>query len=254
MLLAPTVGAALQLLRRDFHLHDRGAVPYVAPLGDGCVALGYALSRHDTAGMGVVYDLALGIGLKLLRSLSGRGFVARQVSFAHAAPKDPRPHRRYFAAPVVFDAPHTQIEFDAAWLEEPLAAGEAQVRAALQHAARPADADVARSVGERAHSVAQALLMSGGLCEQRIAAELGLHARSLRRRLAAEGLGVQTILDEVRDELARQLLAETLLPLPEIARALQYADASAFSRAFARRIGTPPGRWRALRIKPPAAP
>jgi len=254
MMLAPSVGAALQVLRRDFHLHDRGAVPYVADLGDGCVALGYALSRHDTEGMAVTYDLAIGIGLKLLRSLCGRGFAARQVSFAHRAPKDVRPHRRFFGAPVTFNAAHTQIEFDASWLQRELPAGVAASRAALQHAARLFDADMPRSLGDRAHSVAQALLMAGGLCEPRIAAELGLHSRNLRRRLAAEGLGVQALIDDVRDQLARQLLAETQLSLVDIALALQYTDVASFARAFRRRIGTPPGHWRSLHIKTPAVP
>jgi len=254
MMLAPTVGAALQVLRRDFHLHDRGAVPYLANLGDGCVALGYALSSHQTEGSAVTYDLALGIALKLLKALCGRGFVARQVSFAHRAPKDLRPHRRFFGAPVVFDAAYTQIEFEAEWLDRPLPGGVTAARAALQHAARPFDAEVPRSVGARTRSVAQALLMTGGLSEPRIASELGLHSRSLRRHLAAEGLGVQPLIDAVRDQLARQLLAETRLSLPDIALALQYTDVASFARAFRRRIGTPPGRWRSLHIKTPAAP
>jgi AraC-like DNA-binding protein len=253
MQLAPTVGAALQVLRRDFHLHDRGAVPYLADLDDGCVALGYALSQHDTEAAAVTYDLAIGIGLKLLRSLCGSGFVARQVSFAHHAPEDSRPYRRFFGAPVLFDAAHTQIEFDAAWLDRSLPGGDAAARAALQHAARGFDADMPRSLGERARSVAQTLLMCGGLCEPRIAAELGLHSRSLRRQLAAEGSSVQALIDEVRDQLARQLLAQTRLPLADIALALQYTDVASFARAFKRRIGLPPGRWRAQRIGAPAA-
>lgn len=158
-----------------------------------------------------------------------------------------RPWRRVFGAPVAFDAAHTQIEFDAAWLEHPLAGAEVALRAALQHAARPFDAgDMPRSLGDRARSVAQALLMSGGLPEPRIADELGLHVRTLRRRLAAEGQGIQPMLADVRDQLALQLLAETRLPLVEIALALQYADVASFARAFGRRVGVPPGRWRVM--------
>jgi AraC-like DNA-binding protein len=254
MQLAPTGGAALQVLRRDFHLHDRGAVPYLADLDDGCVALGYALTQHETEAVAVTYDLAIGIGLKLMRSLCGRGFVARQISFAHRAPVDARPYRRFFGAPVVFDAAHTRLEFDAAWLERPLPGNEAAARAVLQHAARGFDADVPRSLGDRARSVAQTLLMCGLLSEPRIAAELALHSRSLRRKLAAEGSSVQALIDEVRDQLARQLLAETRLPLVDIALALQYSDVASFARAFKRRIGLPPGQWRSQRSRPATRP
>jgi AraC-like DNA-binding protein len=50
----------------------------------------------------------------------------------------------------------------------------------------------------------------------------------------------------VRDQFAQQLLAETRLSLADIAQAAQYAEAASFARAFRRRVGLAPGRWRAL--------
>lgn len=221
MMLAPTVGAALQVLRRDFHLHDRGAVSFLTEMGQGSVALGCALQRHDAPGMGVVYDLALGIGLKLLRALCGPGFALQGVALAHAAPRDTRPYRRHFGVPVAFDAAQTRLEFAAHWLHRPLAGAQDAVREHLRQAARAHDAGAARSSGERVRSVAHALLMTGGLCESRIAAELGLHVRTLRRRLAAEGLQAQALIGDVRDQFAQQSLAETRLSLADIAQAAQ---------------------------------
>jgi AraC-like DNA-binding protein len=255
MMLAPNVGAALQVLRRDFHLHDRGAVPYVADLGPGCVALGYALQWHDAPGTDVVYDLALGIGMKLLQALCGPGFLALAVSLARGAPGDPAPHRRHFGVPVSFDATHSRIEFDARWLERPVAGSQEAVRAHLSEAARPADADgTPFSVSSRARHVAHALLMTGGMSESRIADELGMHVRTLRRRLAAEGVQARALMGEARDQFAQQLLADTRLPLVEIAQAAQYAEASSFARAFRRRVGMTPGRWRAHKGWPPQRP
>jgi AraC-like DNA-binding protein len=253
MLLAPTVGAALQVLRRDFHLHDRGAVPYLLGLGRNSVALGYVLQRHDAPGTDVVYDLAMGIGLALLRGLCGPGFVLQQVQLPHAAPPDPRPYRRHFGAPVVFDAAHARLEFAAPWLVQPIAGAQEAVRAHLRRAARADDAGAARSTGQRARSLAHTLLMTGGLSEPRIAAELGLQVRTLRRRLAAEGLQVQALMHDVRDQFAQQLLADTRLPLADIAHATQYAEAASFARAFRRRVGVSPGRWRAAQRQARAA-
>ena len=246
MMLAPTVGAALQVLRRDFHLHDRGAVPYLSDAGQGRVALGYALQWHDGPGTDVVYDLAMGIGMKLLQALCGNQLGAQGVSLPHAAPRDPRPFRRYFGVPVSFDAPRAQIVFDARCLARPIAGAEEAVRAHLSRAARADDGGAPRSIGERVRSVAHALLMSGGLSEQRIAAELDMHVRTLRRRLAAEGLQAQALICDVRDQFACQLLADTRLPLADIALATQYAEVASFARAFRRRVGISPGRWRAL--------
>lgn len=246
MMLAPTVGAALQVLRRDFHLHDRGAVPYVSDAGPGLVALGYALQWHDAPGTDVVYDLAMGIAMKLLLALCGSALRAQGVSLPHAAPRDPRPFRRHFGVPVRFDAAHAQIVFDARCLARPIAGAEQAVRAHLSSAARADDGGAPRSTAERVRSVAHALLMTGGLSEQRIAAELDMHVRTLRRRLATEGLQAQALICDVRDQFACQLLADTRLPLADIALAAQYAEAASFARAFRRRVGLPPGRWRAL--------
>lgn len=246
MMLAPTVGAALQVLRRDFHLHDRGAVPYLLELGQGRVALGYVVQRHGGLGADVVYDLAMAVGLKLLRALCGSDFALLQVQLPHAAPGDRRAYVRHFGAPVIFDAAHAQMEFAARWLQRPLAGAQQALRAHLDDAARPEASGAPRSTGERARSVAHALLMTGGLNEPRIAAELGLHVRTLRRRLAAEGLQAQALIHEVRDQFAQQLLADTRLSVADIAQATQYAEAASFARAFRQRVGLSPGRWRAL--------
>jgi AraC-like DNA-binding protein len=55
----------------------------------------------------------------------------------------------------------------------------------------------------------------------------------------------RTIANEVRFEIARQLLAATSLSLGQIAAALDYSEASAFTRAFRRWSGQTPSAWRA---------
>ncbi|MFZ1575243.1 MAG: helix-turn-helix transcriptional regulator [Chromatiaceae bacterium] len=72
-----------------------------------------------------------------------------------------------------------------------------------------------------------------------------LHPRTLNRRLQAEGTSLRTLLDESRYRIARQLLRDTLFSVEDLAVALGYADATAFSRAFRRWSGTSASRWRA---------
>jgi AraC-like DNA-binding protein len=45
-------------------------------------------------------------------------------------------------------------------------------------------------------------------------------------------------------DIASQLLRDTDLPVREIALALHYADASAFTKAFRARVGASPRAWR----------
>ncbi|HXZ14777.1 MAG TPA: helix-turn-helix domain-containing protein, partial [Roseiarcus sp.] len=52
--------------------------------------------------------------------------------------------------------------------------------------------------------------------------------------------------DETLRELAESLLSRGR-PIPKVAAALGFADKSAFTRAFKKWVGAPPGQWRAER-------
>ena len=73
---------------------------------------------------------------------------------------------------------------------------------------------------------------------------LGLSERTLARRLEAQGYTFNSMLDEVRRELALAAVRESGLSLAEIALSLGFAEASTFYRAFHRWTGMPPARWR----------
>lgn len=80
-----------------------------------------------------------------------------------------------------------------------------------------------------------------------VAAELGLSARTLRRRLGEEGTRFQALLDEVRSSLATRLLDDARLSVEETAQRLGYAEASTFIQAFRRWHGTTPTRRTTVR-------
>lgn len=77
-----------------------------------------------------------------------------------------------------------------------------------------------------------------------VAAELGMHRRTLDRNLKPHATSYQALVDEVRYAMARQLLRDTAMPMITIALSLQFAEASAFTRAFRRWSGMPPTQWR----------
>ena len=60
----------------------------------------------------------------------------------------------------------------------------------------------------------------------------------------AEGTSFRRLLNEVRFEVAGQLLPGTRMGVTEIAGSLGYADTSAFTHAFSRMAGAPPHTWR----------
>lgn len=85
-----------------------------------------------------------------------------------------------------------------------------------------------------------------GLCSaEEVAGLLAMHRRTLSRHLNVEGTGFREIVNEVRFEVACRLLRGTDFSSAQIASALGYSEASAFTRAFRRWSGQTPGAWRA---------
>ena len=78
------------------------------------------------------------------------------------------------------------------------------------------------------------------------ARHLHLHRRTLNRRLKEAGTTFRQVLDQVRFELAREMLSDPGLHIAEIAARLGYRMPSSFTRAFRRWSGSSPDHWRTL--------
>jgi AraC-like DNA-binding protein len=78
----------------------------------------------------------------------------------------------------------------------------------------------------------------------RVARLFSMHRRTLTRHLRTEGLAFRQLTDEVRFEIACDLLANTDMALSQIAAVLKYSEPSAFTRAFRRWSGETPSAWR----------
>lgn len=80
-----------------------------------------------------------------------------------------------------------------------------------------------------------------------VARLFSMHRRTLTRHLRTEGLAYRQVANEVRFEIACQLLQNTNMTLSQVAAALKYSEPSAFTRAFRRWSGQTPSAWRASR-------
>ncbi len=74
--------------------------------------------------------------------------------------------------------------------------------------------------------------------------ELGASVSTLRRRLEAEGHSYQVIKDNLRRDMAINLLSDSGKSIMAIAGELGFAEASAFHRAFKKWTGANPGEYR----------
>ena len=88
------------------------------------------------------------------------------------------------------------------------------------------------------------MLDSGPVRIDAVARALGLSRQTLYRRLKAEGITFETLLDRLRRRLAIRYVREQGLPVKEAAWRLGFSDPAAFSRAFKRWTGSSPAAMR----------
>jgi len=190
-------------------------------------------------------DGALAAMFNIMRALCGPQWKPIEVRMAHRKPDDVGPYRRFFKAPLRFDAEGNAMVFSADWLVHPLPGADSHVRGLLQRQIDALEVRHGADFPEQVRSVLRTALLTGHSRADQVAAMFSMHSRTLSRRLDAFGVGLQELVDEGRFEIARQMLGDSAMDVRQIALLLGYADPSAFTRAFRRWSGTTPGRWRA---------
>lgn len=136
-------------------------------------------------------------------------------------------------AVVEVDGARAELGFAASELARPLAGGGAEALAAAETACRDAvDGRRRRDGLARDVRVLIAQRLHTGAPMPEVAAMLAMSERTLRRRLAAEGVGYQELLDEVRQGFAAAWThSHRTLPLADLAARLGYSSASAYLHA-----------------------
>lgn len=241
---SPDVGTALRTLVQHLHLHDRGAVPTLAVAG-GSAILGYFIYQKDVPAAEQIYAGAIGVACNIMRALCGAEWHPDEVRFPFRKPDDTGPFRRFFRASLRFDAEHAALVFPATWLQRPVSTFDVRVRNAAEALAAVLQGKQHGSIVAKARRALCAMLVSGHASEEELALAFAMHRRTLNRRLRSEGTTFRELRDDVRLDIARQMLKNTETPVAEIASRLNYGSASAFSRAFRRRCGCNPTEWRA---------
>jgi AraC-like DNA-binding protein len=162
-----------------------------------------------------------------------------------------QPHHQQLRArisgSIVFNAPECRFEIPAHALDrrdagDPylLELAKQQLDAIVAGLGRASSSDV---LGQVRHRLATALASDPSL--QRLAMDLRLSARTLRRQLRAAGASFQELVEETRHATALTYLTNTDHDVKEVAARLGYSDPSNFRRAFRRWTGLSPAAYRA---------
>jgi AraC-like DNA-binding protein len=238
---APTLRDALADYVSWQHGYSTGAIVYLVRLGDE-LALGFGVHASSAVVSHHVYEFVVAVGVRMVAELSGGRVQPVDVHLSRRAPEPGSPHARLLKCQVKFNQPLNCLIFDRVAMRTPLASHDPAARRALMAQMEARMVAGAGHAGQVRRAIRRALLEEAPKMPE-IAHDLGIHPRTLRRRLSEEGTTFDDLLDDVRQTVARELIELTDMPLGEIGDALAFASPGVFSQWFRRAFGMPPSLW-----------
>lgn len=168
-----------------------------------------------------------------------------QVQFAIPAPANVGIYESTFDADLVFDAERSQIVLPRKVLDTPVRTANISEHLVFNRQCEEMLSGL-QAAQKTTADVRCLLMQSAGQFSDvgKIAYQLNMSERTLRRRLTGENTSFRLILDEIRNLLAKEYLTRTELIVAEIAFLLDYEETASFRRAFVRWNGITPSEYR----------
>lgn len=200
---------------------------------------------------------------KFSRFLLGDRLMAARITFQHEARPGSAQVVQALTLPVSFGEAVNALWFDRSLLDVPLRGAlpslheAAARRVAEQVAQRAVVTDAATHAASNANGLTAQIearlrrhpeLLGQGI--DALAGALGLHPRTLQRRLREEGEQHSGIVNRVRHDLAQRWLVDPALSIEDISDRLGFADRRSFTQAFTRWAGMPPSDFRKTQGNP----
>ncbi|HWU21432.1 MAG TPA: AraC family transcriptional regulator ligand-binding domain-containing protein [Nocardioides sp.] len=253
-----TVGDALDCASRFLFVMSPALSHEVIadPLGNpGVLAIRFRYAGATGAIAPQSIDYGVGIVHRVMMLVSGGGpYGLRSVQLPHAALAPAAVYREHFGAEVTFDSPDAILRFPRHLLTLPVAGGNDLLRdiavdfleSHFGHEEVPVT-DLVTAILEGQNGPDRPDLA-------KVARLLGLHPRTLQRRLVEEGASFQELVDRVRREQARVLITTSDLPFSRIAVQVGLGEQSSLTRAVRRWFGTSPSELRRRATGPGQGP
>ena len=164
------------------------------------------------------------------------------VHVTHQEPAYRAEYDRIFKAPIVFGAKWNALKFDPGFLSLRQPPVSRYVFGVLSDRAKAllASLEDSKTVRGQVESLLIPILHTGEQNIEQTAQKLGLSRPTLYRKLKAEGVSYEKLLDELRHKMALHYLDGKKVSVNETAYLVGFSEPSAFSRAFRRWTGTSP--------------
>ncbi len=193
----------------------------------------------------VVVEELFATTLTVFPELTGVPFALKEIQVTYSKPEYSKLYEEFFQCPIQYSAHANRLIFDSAYLDTPLIN------------ANPVSAQLCQQLCEQA---LQSQVWDAELCQSiklillrtperfpnmdSVAGELEMSPRTLRRRLSEQETTYQTLMDEVRRDLAIGYLSDTQLSMSEVADRIGFTEYGNFRKAFKRWTGHAPSYYR----------
>ena len=188
-------------------------------------------------------ECSMTVLVRAARELTGTNLNPLKVELPTPPPGDSGAYKAEFRCDVAFACETAAITWSRQHMNLPIPAADAALAGYLDQLATIAAEPMGADNDSMTTAVRRALwakLPRGRPNIWRIANELGVSVRTLQRRLGEEGSSFSGVLDELRRDITRELLADGTQPVADISFLLGYSEPSAFHRAYRRWLDTPP--------------
>lgn len=242
---ASTFGNALQFVCSHSYAHSLAAGIWLKrSLSGNQTVIGHDILLDRLPQKAQAMEHILLSGHLLTLNLTEGRVRARRVLFRHQPLSSLKAYRQYFGCEVRFGRSADAIAYNDADLSCALSPPDPR---AYQSAAALIESRFPQRVPPlqaRARGIITHFLGTDLCTKERVAAELGMHARTLHRRLVEAGTSFQQIKNEVRRDRIMYYVAETALEFGLISEKLGFSEQAVLTRCCRKWFAMSPSQLR----------
>ncbi len=244
---APSLGDALQAVVKYEHLNGqcyRGTSQLQSEPMQTALCF-YSIAPYNAYTCFVV-DGVLSAWARLTELLTARSDLVKRVEIEFEEPNYADDYRQIFNCEIRFGAPRNALLFNTDELDTPLLESNQQLNAKLLKQCDELlnQVALADSYRNKVLKVLGTMLHGQTPSIDEVALKLGMPSWTLRRKLKEEDSAYQSLVDEMRRDVAMSYMKSTDLTFGEISYLLGFSTPGAFQRAFKRWSGKTPGEFR----------
>lgn len=242
---APTILDSFRLFFK-YHRIVSDAEPSELSIEGDYATLTYDFPRSTPVCNRIRAEFGLVQVCNLGRNMLGTDLDPVEVCFEHGPTDYQAEYQRIFRAPVKFNQAKTQISFPVDILRRNLVHADATMHALLMEEAdkQLRQLNIKKTIADEVEQFLMHEMEANKPTINKVADHFGINERTLRRKLESQETSFSELLSKVQCKYAKNLLADSTVPVESIAERLRFSEPSAFYRAFKRWTGLTPAEYR----------